>query len=305
MRADSVSHPQGPALASSTGMGPVHLSVSSARSSIEFYRQVVGLEVLNSAADHISLGAGERELIVLYPGADCPVPSGRTGLYHLALVLPSQRELARAIKRFAQIGYPNSPTDHVMTKSDYLWDPDGNGLELYAETPEDGTWFMTDEEFGARDASGRPRSGRDPIHLGQLFQELQPEDDIEAPLPAGTKMGHIHLHVRDVEEAVGFYRDIIGFELMGLSRRFRVAFVAAGGYHHHVGLNTWAGMDAPPPPASSCGLRHFTIEVPGGRDLLEVSQRLEGAGYPLLAQSEQTLFLADPSSNRLQVISRR
>lgn len=259
--------------------------------------------MLNRAADRISLGAGERELVVLYPGSDAPVPSGRTGLYHLALVLPSLRELARAIKRFVRVGYPNAPTDHVMTKSDYLWDPDGNGLEMYAETPEDGTWFMTDEEFGARDAAGRPRSGRDPIHLARLFQQLQAGDDIEAPLPAETKMGHVHLHVGDIDEAVEFYRDVIGFELMGLSRRFGVAFVAAGGYHHHVGLNTWAGKNAPPAPLSCCGLRHFTIEVPGPKDLLDIMRRLEDA-YPARTLSDDSLATEDPSGNSLRIVSR-
>lgn len=285
-------------------MGSVHLSVSLLNRSIEFYKDVVGLQVLKVTEDHVSLGVGERELVVLYPGSDSPVPSGRTGLYHLALVLPSLRELARVIKRFVRIGYRNSPTDHVMTKSDYLWDPDGNGLEIYAETPEDGTWFMSDEGFGARDASGRPRSGRDPIHLARLFQELEPDDDIDEPLPAETKMGHVHLHVGNLEEVLEFYRDTIGFELTGLSRRLGVAFLAAGDYHHHIAINTWAGKNAPPHPASSCGLRHFTIEVPDAKGLLEISQRLESTQSPARTLSGDALATVDPSGNRLRVVCR-
>lgn len=288
----------------STGMGPVHLAVSSARRSADFYRKVVGLEVLEDSGGIARLGVAGRELVVLHAGAESPVPRGRSGLYHLALVLPSLRELARAVRRLVEIGYPNSPTDHVMTKSDYLWDPDGNGLELYAETPEDGTWFMSDHEFGAVDSRGRKRSGRDPIHLGALFGRLEPDDDIEQPLPPGTKMGHVHLHVRDVEEAVAFYRDAVGFEVMGHSRRFGVAFVAAGGYHHHVGLNTWAGRDAPPAPESSSGLRHFTIKVPSRAGVEAAVQRLSGAGAPVTTLSESVIATVDPSGNHIRVVAR-
>lgn len=266
-----------PPVAPATGVGAVHLAVTDRERALSFYRTVVGLELLDDGSP-IRLGAGGRELVVLHPGAAGPVPQGTTGLYHLAIVVPDLREFARVVGRLTEIRHPHAPTDHTMTKSDYLWDPDGNGIEIYAETPEDGTWVMSENEFAAIDSAGRPRSGRDPINLRQLFAGLSPDDDLFEPLPAGSRMGHVHLHVRDLDEAVGFYSGLIGFDVTGISRGFGAAFVSAGGYHHHLGLNTWAGRGAPPAPADRSGLRLFTIEVPTAADLEEVTVRLSRGG---------------------------
>lgn len=297
--------PKQKSIAPATGMGTVHLSVTDPGRALDFYRDLLGLALLPAEGGQIHLGAGSRELVVLHPGASGPVTPGTTGLYHLAIVVPSRRELARVIARLFSLGYPNSPTDHVMTKSDYLWDPDGNGIEVYAETPEDGTWFMSDTGFGARTAAGEIRSGRDPIDLKDLFSELRPEDVIDDPMPAGTKMGHVHLHVRDVDEAVRFYSGLIGFDVMGLSHHFRAAFVSAGGYHHHLGLNSWAGQGAPPSPDWSAGLRYFTIELPAKDELMEVRRRLEDGGVKPLEESPEGFFVADPSGNRSHLVVRR
>ena len=253
-----------------TGVGAVHLSVTDGQRAVEFYRDVVGLTPLDVDKTEMHLGAGSRELVVLYAGAGAPVAPNRTGLYHLALLVPNRRELARVVARLGSLRVPQSPTDHTITKSDYLWDPDGNGIEIYAESPEDGTWLMGNGQFGAIDKEGRMRSGRDPIDLPQLFSELTADDRLDAPLLDETKMGHVHLHVRNVEEAVHFYHDLVGFDVTGQVPELGVAFVSAGGYHHHLGLNTWAGQGAPPAPAGAAGLRHFTIELPSPPDLAEV-----------------------------------
>ncbi|HEX2053807.1 MAG TPA: VOC family protein [Actinomycetota bacterium] len=284
-------------IAPAAGVGAVHLAVTDGARAVQFYQDVVGLELLDDGSP-IRLGAAGRELVVLHPGASRPVVPGTTGLYHLALVVPSRREFARVVRRLMEIRYPNSPTDHVLTKADYLWDPDGNGIEIYAETPEDGTWFMSDDDFGARDSSGRLRSGRDPINLRQLFGELRPEEDVFTALPAGTKMGHVHLHIRDVDEAVGLYSGLMGFDVTGFARRIGMAFVSAGGYHHHLGLNTWAGPGAPPAPEGSAGLRQFTVELPSESDLDDVVARLDKAGVKLSDAPEGGVTLVDPSGNR-------
>lgn len=285
-----------PSIAADTGVGAVHLAVTDRVRALTFYRDILGLDVIDDGP-RIRLGTAGRDLVVLNPGAEKPVQPGTTGLYHLALVVPDRRHFARFVKRMVEIRYPNSPTDHTMTKADYLWDPDGNGIEVYAETPEDGTWFMSDDEFAARDSSGRLRSGRDPINLRELFALLEPDEDIFAPLPDGTHMGHVHLHVRDVEEAVGLYSGLIGFDVMGLSRRFGVGFVSAGGYHHHLGLNTWAGKGAPPAGPGSAGLSEFTIEVPSEGDLDEVVRRLDRGGIALAEASEGGVRFSDASRN--------
>jgi catechol 2,3-dioxygenase len=290
-------------IAAETGVGAVHISVREGGRARDFYRDVVGLEVIDEDGP-IHLGAAGMELLVLYPGAAEPAPGGTTGLYHFAILVPSRRELARLVARLMALRYPHGPTDHVMTKSDYFSDPDGNGIEIYAETPEDGTWFVSDDGFWAEDASGVRRSGRDPIDLDALFAELSPDDAIDAPLPAGTKMGHVHLHVRDIDEAVVFWSDLIGFDVMGRSRRFGAAFVSAGGYHHHIGLNTWAGPGAPPPPPEASGLRHFTVEVPTASDLRAVEERLKGGGVPTEPAEDSGFFARDPSGNHVHMVAR-
>src|SRR5437660_1121902 len=202
-------------IAPATGVGAVHLAVTDGEQALAFYRDVLGLALLSRTGEEIRLGAGGRELVVLTPGAGRQVLDRATGLYHLALLVPDRRELARVVGRLMSLRYPNSPTDHVMTKSDYLWDPDGNGIEVYAESPEDGVFGFENGMFMARDASGALRSGRDPIDLDALFGELRPGDRLDAGMPPETRMGHVHLHVRNLGDAVGFYHGLIGFDVMG------------------------------------------------------------------------------------------
>jgi catechol 2,3-dioxygenase len=229
------------------------------------------------------------------------VVKGTSGLYHLALLVPDRRELARVISRLGALGWDQYPTDHVMTKANYLWDPDGNGIEIYTESPEDGTMGFGNGTFVAYDKDGRPRSGRDPIDLEELFSHLGKDDRIEAPMPAGTKMGHVHLHIADVGEALRFYHDLVGFDIMGEVPG--VGFVSAGGYHHHVGLNTWAGRGARPAPPGSAGLRQFTIEVPTRRDLDDVVARLE-RGDVQVSATGSGFAASDPSANQVRITAR-
>ena len=227
------------------------------------------------------------------------VPRGTTGLYHLALVVPSKRELARAIGRLVQMRVPNSPTDHTMTKSDYLWDPDGNGIEIYCESPEDGTFSYDSGTFAAIDNQGRARSGRDPIDLPVLFAELQPDDRLDAPLPNPTHMGHVHLHVRDLDEALHFYHELIGFDVM-------VDAQDRGGLHLRRRLSppprsTLRRQGAPPrpaerPPGSSIS-RSSCLLPP---DLDQVLVRLRAGGVEI-AEIDGAFEVVDPSANRARL----
>jgi len=129
-----------------------------------------------------------------------------------------------------------------------------------------------------------------------LFKHIRGDDRLDAPIPPETRIGHVHLHVRDVDEAVDFYHGVIGFDVMGVAKTFQAAFVSAGGYHHHLGLNTWQGRGAPPPPPDATGLRHFTIDLPNQQAWDEVIARVDKSGIPS-NQTEDGLLLYDPSQN--------
>jgi catechol 2,3-dioxygenase len=283
-------------IAATTGMGTVELAVTDAERALGFYRDYVGLTPIQGDGSEIRLGAAGRELVVLHPGAQRPVVQRTSGLYHLAILVPDRRELARVIGRLARLRWDQYPTDHVMTKANYLWDPDGNGIEIYTESPEDGTMGFANGTFVAYNKDGRERSGREPIDLEELFGHLHADDRLDTAMPVGTKMGHVHLHVADVEEALRFYHDVVGFDVMG--HVAGVGFVSAGGYHHHVGLNTWAGRDARPAPAGSAGLRRFTVELPAQSDLDDVVGRLEH-GDVRVAEQDGGFVAVDPSANHV------
>jgi len=283
-------------IAAATGMGAVELAVTDGERALRFYRDYVGLTPQPSPDSAIRLGAGGRELVVLYPDAERPVVPRTSGLYHLAILVPDRRELARVVARLGRVGWDQYPTDHVMTKANYLWDPDGNGIEIYAESPEDGTMGFGNGTFVAYGKDGKPRSGRDPIDLEELFSHLREDERLDAPMSEATKMGHVHLHVGDVEDALRFYHDLVGFDVMGHVPG--VGFVSAGGYHHHLGLNTWAGRGAKPAPAGSAGLRRFTVELPTKRDLEDVVGRLEH-GDVSITEEAGGFAAVDPSANRV------
>ena len=267
-----------------TLIGHVSLTVAELENQIAFYQQVLGFQLHGA------------DLLRLSEEANVKKYQRVTGLYHFAVLFPNRRELARAIARLFALKYPNYPTDHIMTKTTYLDDMEGNGIELYTESPEDGTWTMTNGKYETRRADGSWSDGREPLDVDALLSYLKEDDRLDVPVPPETRMGHIHLHVRDIDEAVNFYHGILGFDLMGVAKSFRMGFVSAGGYHHHIGLNTWQGEGAPPPPADALGLRHFTVELPDQKSLDEVVARIDKAGVPS-NQTDNGLLVHDPSQN--------
>lgn len=279
-----------------TRLGPVHLTVASLERQVAFYRQAMGFRLHWQEGGRAGLGAGREELLILTEAPGARRVRSTTGLYHFAVLVPSRRELARCVARLAQLRVPQSPTDHVMTETTYLNDPEGNGIEIYVDTPEDGFFGVENGQFVARDKDGILRSGREPLDVEELLSHLQPEDRLDAPLAAETTIGHIHLHVADVDLAMQFYRDLLGFgEQISMDH---VGFVSAGGYHHHIGFNTWVGQGAPPPPPGSAGLQYYTVVLPERAELERLEARLRASGIPL-EQRPEGLLLADPSQNRL------
>jgi catechol 2,3-dioxygenase len=285
-----------------TLIGHVSLTVASLERQTAFYEQVLGFKVHWRNEGQAGLGAGGRDLLLLTEKEGFRRYRGVTGLYHFAVLFPNRRELARAVKRLFTLRYQNYPTDHIMTKTTYLDDPEGNGIELYAESPEDGTWSLADGQYITRRADGSLSDGREPLDLEALFSNLMTDDRLDVAVPAETRVGHVHLHVRDIDEAVDFYHGAIGFDLMGVARPFRMAFVSAGGYHHHVGLNTWQGEGAPPPPQDAVGLRHFQVLLPSAEALGEVVERLKHKKISI-EETAQGALVRDPSGNGV-VLSR-
>ena len=287
-----------------TRIGAVSLIVSNLAHQVDFYRGALGLQVRGQEGNRVRLGTASRDLIELVEHPTAARHIRVTGLYHLAALYPERRELARAVARLYSLGIPNAPTDHIMTKTTYLDDLEGNGIELYCESPEDGAWSLAEGSYITRRADGSLSSGREPLDVEALFSHLQPDDRLDIPAPEALRIGHVHLHVADLDQALDFYSGTLGFEEMGRDDALSLAFVSAGGYHHHIGLNTWQGKGAPPPPEGSLGLRYFEVELPGSEALDQVLARVEKAGISTQKTADGFL-VKDPSRNGVLLKTRK
>jgi catechol 2,3-dioxygenase len=273
-------------------LGPVHLTVSDLDKSIPFYERSIGLESHGRDDGRAALGAGGEDLLVLVeePGAR---PAGRhAGLYHFALLHASRDELARAAKRLLATRTPISgASDHNVSEAIYLPDPDGNGIELAADRPRE-HWG----DLGDPTAIGGPT----PLDLPGLLGSVEDEEPRERAAD-DLVVGHVHLHVGDVDRALQFWRDAIGFEVM--TRFPSAAFIAMEGYHHHLGLNTWRGEGVPPVPDGVVGLRHWTIVLDDAEQVAAVRERMEASGAEV--EDRPVGFLArDPWRNAVLILAR-
>ena len=280
--------PTAEAIPAATTLGPVHLTVAELERSLAYYRHSLGLEVLETGGGRAALGTGEAELLVLVeePGAR-PAPRN-TGLFHFALLVPSRADLARWLAHAARERVPLAGlSDHYVSEAVYLGDPDGHGIEIYADRPRE-VW----------EGQVMARMTTEALDVSSLMAEL--DDPATAQfegLAAGTVMGHVHLQVASTEDAVAFYRDVLGFDVMA---EFvpSAAFFGAGGYHHHVGANTWRSRGATPPPPGSAALRHATIVLADSADRDRVAARVAAAGQEP-ESVEDGIRVRDPSGNEL------
>ena len=278
-------------------MGPVHLTVSDAERLSAFYVRHLGMRVLKRDTIQVRLGAGGRDLLVLTESRKAGRPFGTTGLYHFALLVSSRIELARSLRLLLDTGTPmQGASDHGVSEALYLADPDGNGIEIYRDRPR-ADWPR---------AQGALQMGVDPLDLDSLMRELDApssgaaaEADPHA-LDSATMMGHVHLQVANLALAEAFYCGVLGFDVTQRYGRGAL-FVSAGGYHHHLGLNTWAGVGLPPSPPGSLGLGRFVVQLAGDAELSAVRGRLregnvdmtdEEAGVLVHDSSGHAVFLA-------------
>lgn len=283
--------------------GAVHLDVLDLERSLAFWRDLIGLADLEGAGDGARLGVDGRPLIVLHPGADHRPLRGHAGLYHVAIHLPNEREFARVLARIAAAGVPQAPTDHVFSKATYLNDPDGIQLELTLETPERaGEVTVGPGSITIRDNEGRVRGMTEALDVREVLSHLD-DGALDRPLPSGTTVGHLHLHVADLEATRSFYADVIGFQANTFVPAIGFADLSAGGrFPHRFAFNVWQGEGAPPTPAGTAGLRFFELIVEPG-ELAAIHARLETAGHTAELQGD-TLTTRDPSGNELRLAER-
>ncbi|MEX2111075.1 MAG: VOC family protein [Gemmatimonadaceae bacterium] len=277
-------------LPEATRLGRVRLQVADLERSLLFYEQVLGFRVIKRSADSATLGphGDDHEIVELrqYRSAR-PVPQrGLLGLYHFAILLPDRRALGRFIAHLAEIGAYAGMSDHAVSEAVYLTDPDGLGIEVYADRPRE-TWryderqvYMTTKHLDADD----------------LVRAAQGEK--WTGMPPGTVLGHVHLYVDDIARATAFYHDALGFDKVVWSYPGAL-FMSAGGYHHHLGTNTWA-VGAPKATDADARLLEWEIIVPTAEDAARAAQSLKTAGYEAAREGNEW-HTTDPWGTRLRL----
>jgi catechol 2,3-dioxygenase len=269
---------------------------------LAIWRDVVGLDLISEVGNELRLGADGKVLIVLETGAVRPVVQRTTWLYHVAIHVPKRTDMAQFAVRALQRGVRIAPTDHLVSEAIYLWDLDGNGIEITFETPWRGT--LGDPESGsyATTSDGKPHSGREPIDMDDLLGELGENPTLETRMPAGTRIGHVHVHVNDLRRSMTFYRDGLGFGGLFIIKSFGMGDVGLDYTPHTVAFNIWAGPNATQAPAGSAGLRWFTMVVPDAHTLDDVRARLSAHQFRF-DNAADGIEVRDPSGNLVKVVA--
>jgi len=288
--------PSGFRLPQATRLGPVTLQVADLERSLDYYQAVLGLRVREREGSRARLGSPDRVLVELRElrGAR-PVPRrGRTGLFHFAILLPDRPSLGRFVAHLGQLGVGVGTADHLVSEAVYLQDPDNLGIEVYADRPRT-AWRRLGREL---------MMATDPLDMGGLLEAAGGEP--WTGIPVGTVMGHVHLHVGDLGRAAEFFSETLGFDRT-VWQYPGALFLGAGGYHHHLGTNLWAGRDAVPPAADEAQLLEWTIELPDAESLKTAAASLERGGYSVERAGsgpDSTAATRDPWGTAVRLRSR-
>ena len=285
--------PPGYRLPAAMHLGHVALQVADLSRSLAYYERVLGLRVLERAGGAAMLGtqAGDTPLVHLTerPGANPSPHHARLGLYHYAILLPDRPALGSFISHLGEIGEHAGASDHLVSEALYLRDPDGLGIEVYADRPRS-SW---------RAAGRQLRMASDPLDFADVVRSAGGQR--WTGMPAGAVMGHVHLHVADLERAATFYHSALGYDKMVWSYPGAL-FLGAGGYHHHLGLNTWTGAGAPRPTDADARLLEWRIVLPSASDVRKAAASLALAGLEIAADGNACVVV-DPWGTRVRLLS--
>lgn len=280
-------------LPSETKLGVVHLKVSDLKNQVAFYSQALKLTVHKQDENEAILGDINNPLLHLHRHDNLKRYHDTTGMYHFALLYPSEKELAKAIGWLGAIEYPQAPTDHGMSKTTYLKDLEGNDIELYIRTLDRGQYVKENGILQMKYNDGRLTDGRDPLDLEELFSHIEKDDDLQSPL-FNMEMGHIHLYGINLEEMTDFYTNTIGFADGVIDPRFRMGDVGLDERQNHViAYNSWKNTSIAA-PEDALGLDYYTIVLPDQKSYQALENRLNGAGIPI-QKSDRGIFIKDPS----------
>lgn len=295
--------PASPRIGASTRIGTVRLTVRDLERARRFYEQQLGLVPREQPDGTLLLvdgGSGSTALLELRADPTAPARDpGQTGLFHVAILVPSRRALAVSLARLAEGRWPlNGASDHLVSEALYLSDPDGNGIEVYRDRAR--------AEWG-HDPGGQLQMASLPLDLDSLLAELKespPDPVLDGHVPAGTRIGHIHLQVAELSDIEAFYSGVLGFDVM--VRAYPGAlFLAAGGYHHHLGLNTWNSRGGGAPAPGAIGLRSFEVMLQDQSALDEALWRVDAAGLATEPGPVGTTVVRDPSGNAVVLTAAR
>jgi catechol 2,3-dioxygenase len=276
-----------------TQVGLISLAVASLDRSVAYYTDSLGFTLLQRDAPHATLGvAGAPLLLLTEEPAARPFPHdqyGYTGLYHFAILVPTRADLGRWLRHWLELGNQlPGQGDHLVSEALYLTDPDGNGIEVYRDRPRS-EWHWE---------NGQVRMAADPVDIRGLLDEAARTTEPWSGLAAGTRLGHMHLQVGAIPEAAAFYHDVLGFDIVAAMPS--ALFVSAGGYHHHIGMNTWHSRGASAAPDGIAGLRFFSLELASQRALDDIVTRVTAAGLAVTRTDSPTVVaIQDPWRNTI------
>jgi len=282
------------AIPAATRVGPVHLSVADVDRSIAYYEQAIGLRVHAREDGRVALGTGGNDLLVLREEPGARPATGYSGLYHFALLVPDRADLARWLAHAAREQVPLvGMSDHFVSEAIYLSDPDEHGIEVYWDRPRH-VW----------EGQVAERMTTLPLDVNDLVGELGDwRNEPFGGLAAGTVMGHVHLRVAEIPATAAFYCDALGLALMAAFGA-QAAFMSAGGYHHHVGANTWESRGAGPAPAGHATLERATVVLPTAGDVDRLAHEVAILGQePHPLDDGRGVLVRDPSGNPVALIA--